>query len=101
MDGKNPTGRVGLAWIDDRTAVISWITAPDLATMKSHLVLRKLYTDGSSGRLIRLAEISAGRDSGVPQMVANGSSFLLAWTGEAPDHGVHMISISRDWLRNL
>ena len=101
VDGKNPTGRVGLAWIDDRTAVISWITAPDLATMKSHLVLRKLYTDGSSGRLIRLAEISAGRDSGVPQMVADGSNFLFAWTGEAPDHGVHMISVSRDWLRNL
>ncbi|WON73905.1 hypothetical protein [Nitrosospira sp. Is2] len=101
MDGKNPTGRVGLAWFDDRTAVISWITAPDLATMKSHLVLRKLYTDDSSGRLIRLAEISAGRDSGVPQMVVDGSDFLLAWTGDAPDHGVHMISVSRDWLRNL
>jgi hypothetical protein len=57
-------GRVGLRWIDDRTAVISTITALDLATMKAHLVLRKLYTDGSSGRLIRLAEISAGRDSG-------------------------------------
>ncbi|WP_107692913.1 hypothetical protein [Nitrosospira sp. Nsp2] len=62
--------------------------------MKSHLVLRKLYTNGSSGRLIRLAEISDGRDSGVPQMVADGSDFLLAWTGEVPDHGVHMISIS-------
>jgi hypothetical protein len=101
VDGKNPTGRVGLGWIDDRTAVISWVTAPDLATMKSHLVLRKLYTDGSSSRLIRLAEISAGRDSGVPQMVADGSNFLFSWTGEAPDHGVHMISVSRDWLRNL
>jgi hypothetical protein len=101
VDGKNPTGRVGLAWIDDRTAVVSWITVPDLATMKSHLVLRKLYTDGSSGRSIRVAEISAGRDSGVPQMVADGSNFLLAWTGEAPDHGVHMISVSGDWLRNL
>jgi hypothetical protein len=37
--------------------------------MKAHLVLRKLYTDGSSNPLIRLAEISAGRDSGVPQML--------------------------------
>ena len=55
--------------------------------MKAHLKLRQLYIDGSSSRLIRLTEISAGRDSGVPQMVAGGSNFLLAWKGEAPDHG--------------
>ena len=30
-----------------------------------------MYTDGSSGRIIYLAEISAGRDSGVPQLVAD------------------------------
>jgi hypothetical protein len=56
-----------------------WITAPDLATMKSHLVLCKLYTYGSSGRLIRLAEISAGRDSGVPQVGATAQ--ISYWDG--------------------
>ena len=35
----------------------------------------------------------------MPQMVADGSHFLLACAGEAPNHGVHMISVSRDWLR--
>jgi len=50
--------------------------------MKAHLVRRKLYTDGSCGRLIRLATISAGRDTSAPQMIVDGSNFLLAWTGK-------------------
>ncbi|MEP7371040.1 MAG: sialidase family protein [Nitrosospira sp.] len=96
VDKVNPSGRVGVAWSDDRTAVVSWITATDAGTRKASLALRKLYTDGSSGPIQRLKEISGGRDTGVPQLAAYGSGFIMAWTGEAPSHGIDTVFVPPD-----
>jgi hypothetical protein len=93
VDKVNPFGRVGVAWSDDHTAVVSWITATDAGTRKSSLALRKLYTDGSSGPIRRLKEISGGRDTGVPQLAMYGAGFIMAWTEETPGHGIETVFI--------
>ena len=93
VDDVNPSGRVGVAWSNDHTAIVSWISGTDAVTGKASLALRKVYADGSSGPIHRLKEISGGRDSGVPQVVAYGSGLMMAWTGEAPGHGLHTVFV--------
>lgn len=93
VDKANPSGRIGIAWHDDRTAVVSWITAADAVTKEASLALRKLHTDGSSGPIRRMTEISGWRDTGVPQLVADGPGFIMAWTGESPGHRIHTVAV--------
>lgn len=88
VDKADPFGRVGVAWSDDRTAVVSWITAGNGGTRKPGLALRKLHADGSADPIQHLGAISGGRDTGVPQLAAYGQGFVMAWTGAAPDHGI-------------
>ncbi|MDN5882082.1 MAG: hypothetical protein L0H37_06905 [Nitrosospira sp.] len=92
VDKANPSGRIGIAWLDDRTAVVSWITA-DAVTKETSLVLRKLHTDGSSGPIRRIAGIGGSRDTGVPQLAADGSGFIMAWTGEVPGQGIRTVAV--------
>ena len=96
VDQTNPSGRVGVAWSDDRTAIVSWITAPDAVSKKASVAIRKVHADGSSGPIHRLKEISGGRDNGVPQLVAYGSGFMIAWTAEAPGHGLQTVFVPSD-----
>lgn len=100
VDEAGPSGRVGVVWSNDRTAIISWITAPDVVTKKSSLALRKLLVDGTTGPVQRTVEISDGRDAGVPQLIVDGSGLILAWTGATPGHGIHTAFVPLDALRN-
>lgn len=94
VDDVHPFGRVDIAWIDDRTTVISWMTALDAATKKSHLALRTISIDGTTGPIQRLIAISGGRDTGFPQLVADETGLLLAWTGTTPNHGIHTVWVA-------
>jgi len=98
VDEVGPSGRVGVVWSDDHTAIISWITAPDAVTKKTSLALRKLFVDGSTGPVQRTVEINGGRDAGVPQLITDGSGLILAWTGAAPGHGIHTAFVPLDAL---
>ena len=98
VDEAGPSGRVGVVWGDDRTAIVSWVTAPDAVTKKSSLALRKLFVDGTTGPVQRTVEISSGRDAGVPQLIVDGLGLILAWTGAAPDHGIHTAFVPLDAL---
>jgi hypothetical protein len=80
IDYVSPLGRIGLVWKDDKTAVVSWLTAADGAGKHTHLALRTISTDGELGGVQRIAEISTGRDAGVPQMAATQQGLMLAWT---------------------
>jgi hypothetical protein len=88
IDDIAPLGRIGLVLRDDGSAVISWMTAADAVTKKSSLALRTIKADGTLGAVKRLITISAARDSGVPQMIANKAGIILAWTAAAPNYGV-------------
>lgn len=100
IDDMAPFGRIGLVWRDDKAAVISWMTAADGVTKNASLALRVLHTDGALGVIKRVADVSAGRDTGVPQMVANPAGLMLAWTNAAPDHGVRTTLVAWDDLKS-
>ena len=91
VDEADPFGRVDVAWVNDSTAVLSWMTALNAATKKTHLALRTISVDGSIGSMQRVTAVSGGRDTGVPQMVADKTGVLLAWTGKTPKHGIHTV----------
>jgi hypothetical protein len=95
VDDVAPLGRIGLVWQDDKTAAISWMTVADAVTKKSSLALRKIDVDGSLGVVKRVIDISAGRDTGVPQMISTDKGLVLAWTDVAPTHGVRTALV--DW----
>lgn len=88
IDAIAPLGRIGLVLDDNGGAVISWMTAADTVTKKSSLALRTIQADGTLGAVKQMVAISAGRDTGVPQMIATKAGLLLAWTDAAPDYGV-------------
>lgn len=88
IDDAAPLGRIGLIWQDDKTAIVSWMTAADSASKHSNLALRSISTDGKVSEIKRLARVSGARDTGVPQIAATGSGVLLAWTGAAPEYGI-------------
>lgn len=99
IDEASPLGRIGLVWRDDNTALVSWMTATDHVTKKSNLALRAIHTDGTSGPIKSILEISAGRETGVPQIVANEKGLMLAWTDIAPNYGVRTAFIRWDDLQ--
>lgn len=88
VDAASPLGRIALVWRDDNTAVISWVTAANSAGKHASLALRTISIDGEMGEVQRIAEISTGRDTGVPQMAAAEQGVLLAWTNAESTHGI-------------
>lgn len=100
VDDVAPLGRASLVWQDDRTAVISWMTAADTVTKKSSLALRRIDIDGSLGVVKRVIDISPGRDTGVPQMISADKGLVLAWTDVAPTHGVRTALVDWDSLQS-
>ena len=100
VDDVAPLGRISLVWRDDETAVVSWMTAADEMTKKSSLALRTIHVNGTFGATKRVIEVSAGRDTGVPQMVANDKGLVFAWTGSAPTYGVRTVLIDWDSLQS-
>ena len=93
IDEASPLGRIGLIWRDDNTAVISWMTAADSAGKHVSLALRTISMDGKMSKVKRVAEISTGHDTGVPQLAATEHGVLLAWTGVAPNLGIKTIIV--------
>ena len=94
VDEDEPLGRVGVAWRDERTAVVSWITAPHNDKGHAALVLRTLSDTGPLGTVQIIADISGGRDSGVPQLIKAEAGLLLAWTDAAPEYGIRTAWVS-------
>lgn len=93
IDESSPVGRVGVAWTDSDTAVVSWIGQPDGAFKTAGLRLRRIARDGVPGPVEQIATVGAGRDSGVPQLVADAGCLLMAWTGPAPAHGIRTVRV--------
>lgn len=88
VDDAAPLGRVGLIWKDDRSVLVSWMLAPSALNGAGSIALRRVGADGLLGNIHPVAEVSAGRDTGVPQMVEVASGTMLAWTAAAPAHGI-------------
>lgn len=93
VDSDKPIGRVSLAWLDQQTALVAWLTAVDREHQQSQLAIRKLTADGLLGPVIPLLPVSAGRGTGVPQLVRNRAGFMLAWTESTPAYRVRTLQL--------
>lgn len=77
VDGGNPLGRVGVAMLEDGSAVVSWLEAgADTAEIR----MRRVRSGGEMDEPIVLAQTSSRRSSGFPQMVRSGERLVCAWT---------------------
>lgn len=94
IDNAAPVGRVSVLWQNASTAYIAWMSASYQSGKKSWLMLRKISPDGVLSSPVKVVELSAGRDTGVPQMVATKTGLLLAWTHAAPNYGIHLHQVS-------
>lgn len=93
MDNISPLGRIGLVWRNDKSAIISWMAAVDTAGKNSKLALRAINMDGGMSDIKYTLKLSAGRDTGVPQIAVVERGVLLAWTGIAPFNGINMMIV--------
>jgi hypothetical protein len=78
VDGGNPAGRVDVAMLPDKSALVTWIerTGGDTAAVQS----RRIPRDGKIGAATTIGSSSAARASGFPQIAVTGSDVFFAWT---------------------
>jgi len=93
VDDNAPVGRIGTDWLDDAHAVVSWIGRPEGGTLSAPLLLHLIAHDGRAHRRMELARISSARDSGIPQVLVDGSSVYLAWTDSGPGFGIRLVTV--------
>lgn len=78
-------GRVGVALLDDGSAVASWIEVVD---QRAEFRIRRVDPAGARSRAIAIAAIETGRGSGYPRLVQHGQELVFAWT--ARDGGLRV-----------
>ena len=72
-----PLGRVDVAFLADGRAAVSWLAGGD---QEARIRYRIVSPDGSVGPETTLADTSASRMSGFPQMLRWQDGLLFAWT---------------------
>ena len=78
VDGGAPAGRVDVALLAGGDALVTWIerTGGDIAAVR----VRRVGRSGKLGAPMTVAQSSAARASGVPQMALTRSDVVFAWT---------------------
>jgi hypothetical protein len=80
LDGGNPAGRVDVALLSDRSALVTWIerTGGEAAVVRA----RRVERNGRLGAPMTIAASSAARASGFPRLAVagGGSHIVFAWT---------------------
>ena len=77
VDDGSPLGRVEVAVLPDGTALVVWLES---TSKGAEVRARRMRADGSRDQAITVAESSAARASGSPQVVCAGNEILFAWT---------------------
>src|SRR2546425_538622 len=77
LDDAGSLGRVGIALVDDESAVASWI---EFANQRAQLRIRRIDRSGARGAAQTVAGVGAERTSGYPRLARRGDELLLAWT---------------------
>ena len=72
-----PKGRVDVALLEDQSTIVSWIRS---AANEAEFVVSRVTADGQISKPMVIAEISAERPSGFPQMIAHGEELIFAWS---------------------
>ncbi|GAB5535811.1 MAG: hypothetical protein Rubg2KO_20600 [Rubricoccaceae bacterium] len=77
LDGGNPVGRVSAAMLPSGDAVIGWL---ERVEGQAEFRVRRVALAGTLDDPMTVATVTAGRQSGVPHLVAVGGRVLAAWT---------------------
>jgi hypothetical protein len=78
VDDGNPSGRVDVVLLEDKSSVVSWLENQD--DKGAAIRIRQIFPDGSTGQTLTVADTSKARSSGFPRMVRAGKDLFLAWT---------------------
>ncbi len=81
LDGRQVLGRVDIEWLDEGTALVSWLERIDGG--RAEVRVREVRSDGTLGAALVVATTSSSRASGFPRLVRQGGSVLIAWTDAA------------------
>jgi len=77
VDDGAPLGRVDVALLEDRSALVLWLEA---GVNDADLLARRVTGDGARSAPITIAETSARRASGYARMIHDGRRVIFAWT---------------------
>ncbi|MEK6324903.1 MAG: hypothetical protein AABN33_24945 [Acidobacteriota bacterium] len=77
VDEAAPIGRVDVLMLADGSALVSWL---ERTAKGGEVKVRRIRPDGSRYQAITVAESSAARASGFPQMSRAGNEIIFAWT---------------------
>ncbi|MEX0980308.1 MAG: exo-alpha-sialidase [Gemmatimonadota bacterium] len=92
IDGGNPAGRVGVALLEDGSALVSWL---ERAGGGAEVRVRRVTADGRSGSAHVVASSSASRASGFPQMAVTAEERLVfAWTDPSDSDGTGRVRVA-------
>ena len=88
IDDGSPRGWAGVVILGDGSVAVSWVERVETG---AELRVRRVSRDGGTGNSVTVAPAPAGRSAvGVPKIVRNGDSLILAWR----DGGVRTALIS-------
>ena len=77
VDLGNPEGRVGVALLADRSALVSWL---EKAAKEGAVRMRRVSRQGKVSEPLLVARTTSARASGFPQLAVSGGRVVLAWT---------------------
>ena len=77
VDEGVPLGRVDVALLEDRSALVLWIESRESS---AEILARRVTPDGSRSPAFKVAATSSKRASGYPRMVRDGRRMIFAWT---------------------
>lgn len=86
VDEAAPIGRVDVSLLADGSALVSWL---ERTAKGGDVKVRRIRPDGSRDQPITIADSSAARVSGFPQMARAGNEVVLAWTQPGTPTRVH------------
>ena len=77
IDSGTPTGRVDIAFVDETTAITSWL---EELSGRARIAVRTVNQDGALSSPMTVTESSTSRLSGFSRIAAVEDYFLIAWT---------------------
>lgn len=77
VDGGKPIGWPAVVLLDDGGSVITWLESTSGGA--GEVRLRRIARDGRLGPHVVVASSTAGRSTGIPQLVRSGDAVVVAW----------------------
>ena len=87
VDLGQPSGRVGIALLPDRTALVTWLEG---AGEQAAIQMRRVAHDESMSKPWVVTRTSGARASGFPQLVTSAGRVISAWTDAAKPSRVRL-----------